>query len=40
MNTMNYNNFDQDNRNNGFEQTPYPVNNALNAQPQAEHSRH
>lgn len=33
MNTMNYNNFDQDNRNNGFEQTPYPVNNALNAQP-------
>ena len=30
---MNYNNFDQDNRNNGFEQTPYPVNNALNAQP-------
>lgn len=33
MNTMNYNNFDQDNRNNGFEQTPYSVNNALNAQP-------
>ena len=33
MNTMNYNNFDQDNRNNGFEQTPYPVNNTLNAQP-------
>lgn len=33
MNTMNYNNFDQNNTNNGFEQTPYPVNNALNAQP-------
>ena len=33
MNTMNYNNFDQNNTNNGFEQTPYPQNYAAPAQP-------
>ena len=33
MNTMNYNNFDQNNTNNGFEQTPYPQNYAVPAQP-------
>jgi serine protease Do len=33
MNTMNYNNLDQNNTNNGFEQTPYPQNYAVPAQP-------
>ncbi|MBE6875043.1 MAG: PDZ domain-containing protein [Ruminococcus albus] len=33
MNTMNYNNFDQNNTNNGFEQTPYPQNYTVPAQP-------
>lgn len=33
MNTMNYNNLDQNNTNNGFEQTPYPRNYAVPAQP-------
>lgn len=33
MNTMNYNNLDQNNTNNGFEQTPYPQNYTAPAQP-------